>query len=270
MKTFRLLLRRVSLKANARIFRPRWRLRHVALQVTAGERIGIMGANGAGKTSLARVMVRLDRPSRGRLKRRPRRSRVMLIMQRPEEHFVSPTVRDEIVGYARRRPPAEEVDRMLATVGLDPALGDRAPRALSSGQQRAVSIACGLATQPALLLLDEPMAGLDGPSRAQVMDALRRVSETRDMAIAIISHHPDDLLGWAQRLWIMDGGRLVYDGAFRSAPLAALTQTLDAQTPSVFLALRQLEATGYQFAPEIYDQTDAAAIAHLLDEGVAP
>lgn len=159
---------------------------------------------------------------------------------------------------------------MLATVGLDPALGDRAPRALSSGQQRAVSIACGLATQPALLLLDEPMAGLDGPSRAQVMDALRRVSETRDMAIAIISHHPDDLLGWAQRLWIMGGGQLVYDGAFRAAPLTALTQTMDAQTPSVFLVLRQLEVTGYQFAPEIYDQTDAPAIAHLLDEGVAP
>lgn len=266
-----LMVRRVSLRGNGRLFRPRWRLYKVSLRVSAGERIGVMGANGAGKTTLARAIVRLERPSRGRVRCRPWRSRVMLIMQRPEEHFVAPTVRDEVAGYARRRPTEEEIERLLALVGLDPAvLAHRAPRSLSSGQQRALSIACGIATRPALLILDEPMAGLDAPARAQVMEVLRLVSQTQQMAVCVISHHPDDLLGWAQRLWVLADGRLAYDGAFRLVPLEVLEQTMDARTSSLFIALRQLESAGYHFAPEIYDHSNPPDIARLLDAGVAP
>lgn len=266
-----LTLRRVSLKGNGRLFRPRWRLRRLSLRVAAGERIGVMGANGAGKSTLARVAVGLERPSRGRVRRRPWRSRVMLIMQRPEEHFVAPTVRDEVAGYARRRTRLEEIEQVLALAGLDPTLlAHRAPRTLSSGQQRALSIACGLATRPALLILDEPMAGLDAPARTQVMEVLRLVSQTQQMSVCVISHHPDDLLGWAQRLWVLADGRLTYDGAFRMVPLDLLAQTMDPRTSSLFVALRQLEAAGYRFAPEIYDQSSPPAIARLLDAGVAP
>lgn len=265
-----LSVKRASLKADARIFRPHWRLRKIGLRVQPGERIGILGANGAGKTSLARLLAGLDRPSAGRVRRHPRKARVLLSLQRPEDHFIMSTVADEIVSYSKLRLTLTDVEQILAVIGLDPALAVRSPRTLSSGQQRSLSVACGLAARASLLVLDEPMAGLDGTAREQVMRVLRLVSQTQEIAIGVISHHPDDLLGWAQRLWVISGGRLVYDGAFSSVPLDVLNEAVGRHTPSVFCALREFESTGYSLPLSIYEQTDPTEIARLLDEALAP
>ncbi|MGH2485498.1 MAG: ATP-binding cassette domain-containing protein, partial [Ktedonobacterales bacterium] len=225
-------------------------------------------SNGAGKSTLARVLSGLESPGRGRVRRRPRRSRVMLIMQRPEEHFVERTVREEIQGYSRRGATPADVDAALGMAGLEAALADSPPRTLSNGQQRIVAIACGLATRPDLLLLDEPMAGLDAVAREHVMQSLRVLSQARQLAICVISHHPDDLLGWAQRLWVLAAGRLLYDGEFRRVPVAVLDHCMDATASSLFYALRSIEGAGYTLNPSVYDRLPPAEVARYLDEAV--
>lgn len=247
----------------------KWRLRDITLHCQSGERIGIIGSNGAGKSSLARILCGLDRPGKGQIRRQPGRARVMLLLQRPEEHFLAKTVRQEVAGYAPKPLEEDEAAHLLRAVGLDARLIERAPRTLSSGQQRALSLACGLATQPALLILDEPMAGLDAPSREHVIQSLKTLSLAEHVALCVISHHPDDLLGWAERLWALEDGKLVYDGPFRSIPVEILEGCMDTSTPSLFYALRRLEESGYEIDPIIYQQRSARAIAELLERGRA-
>jgi ABC-type multidrug transport system ATPase subunit len=265
--TFELLLRNMSLKASGHAPASRLRLRNISLRCQSGERIGLIGNNGAGKSSLARVLCGLERPTTGKRERRPGHTRVMLILQRPEEHFLAKTVSEEIAGYAPQQPGSEEIDDWLRAVGLDTHFADSAPRALSSGQQRALSLACGLATQPGLLILDEPMAGLDAPSREQVMQSLKTLSQSAEMALCVISHHPDDLLGWAERLWALEDGALIYDGAFGSIPIGVLDRCLDKDASSLFYALRRLEETGYPLDPAVYQHRTAETIAQLIEEG---
>lgn len=261
--------RRVDLRTRAADGRWHWRLRNISLTCHAGERIGVLGANGAGKSSLARALCGLERPTRGAVRISPSGSRVMLIMQRPEEHFISATVHEEIAGFTGQRLERSHTASLLEAVGASEALADRSPRLLSTGQQRAVAIACALATGPSFLILDEPMAGLDATGRREALTALRFVSERQRTGIIVISHHPDDLLGWAQRLWILAEGGLIYDGDLRSAPVAELRRSLDGETSSLYLALRTLdergEATGERLPPDVFDTSVPEEIARILD-----
>lgn len=263
--TLTLSARGVELRARTADGRWRLRLRDVTLACAAGERVGVLGANGAGKSSLARALCGLERPRRGRARVGPGAGRVILIMQRPEEHFVSPTVHEEIESFTGRREERERVAALLQAVSLDPALASRSPRLLSTGQQRAVAIACALATGPAFVILDEPMAGLDAASRRETLAALRFLSETQRIGVILISHHPDDLLGWAQRLWILADGAVAYDGDLPNAPVAALRRSLDEGASSLYLALRMLDERGASLPAAIYATSDPDAIARLLD-----
>ena len=266
--TLTLRARDVDLRARTADGQWRWRLRAVSLACAAGERIGVLGANGAGKSSLARVLCGLERPSRGRARVEPGGGRVMLVMQRPEEHFVSATVHAEIEGFTGQRLEASHTAALLKVVGADPAIASCSPRLLSTGEQRAVAIACALATGPSFLILDEPMAGLDATARRQTLDALRAMSEHQRIGVILISHHPDDLLGWAQRVWILAEGAALYDGPLRSAPVVCLRRSLDESASSLYLALRTLEEDGLALPAAIYDASDPAGIARALSGAV--
>jgi len=268
--SFELLLHDVGLKASAHTDTSRPRLSSITLRCRNGERIGLIGNNGAGKSSLARILCGLERQTSGQIRRQPGRARVMLILQRPEEHFIAITVREELAGYAPQKLNSAEIDNLLQTVGLEASLAGRTPRTLSSGQQRALSLACGLATRPDLLILDEPMAGLDAPSRALVMHSLKALSQTAQMALCVVSHHPDDLLGWAERLWALEAGALLYDGPFERVPVEVLDRCIDKESSSLFYTLRRLEEADFQLDPAVYQQRDAKTIARLLEASFTP
>ena len=242
-----------------------WRLRDVSLQWQVGERIGLIGRNGSGKTSLARLLCGLEHATTGRIRQRGGHGRVMCVMQRPEEHFLEATVRDEILGYLHpyeRDAPLH----LLQQVALDASFLTRSPRQLSTGEQRAVSIACGLATHPTWLILDEPMAGLDAASRRQCLATLAAVSLQQTIGMCVISHHPDDLLGWANQLWALVEGTLRYDGPMATIPLDVLIACTDPASPSLLRILRQMASQDVAINPAIYDAVDAATIAALLEE----
>ncbi len=264
MKEPTLRAQHLDLRTQTRAGDWRWRLRDVSVNCVRGERIGIIGANGAGKSSLARTVCGLERPSHGRVQVTPLGSRVMLVMQRPEEHFLRASVHAELEGFARHQLERIHVAALLEAVGLSARLADTAPRALSTGQQRAVAIACALATGPAFLILDEPMAGLDATGRHETLKTLHHISERSQVATLLISHHPDDLLGWAQRLWILAEGRLIYDGPWATAPVAALTRSLAEEAHSLYLTLRTLDEGGAQFPPDVYAISRPDELARLL------
>jgi ABC-type multidrug transport system ATPase subunit len=149
-----------------------WALQNVTMVCHAGERIGLLGRNGSGKTTLVRLIGGLDRPTKGKISIRPNRTRVGLVLQRPEEHFVRGTVGEQINSYAPKSLDPDTIHNLMAEVGLPSELGKWPPLRLSTGQQRLVAIACMLATGASIVVLDEPMAGLDSSGRRLVLENL--------------------------------------------------------------------------------------------------
>lgn len=240
-------------------------LEDISFRWCCGEAAGLVGRSGSGKTTLLRLLAQLERPTRGRI-RRPVGGRVMVVMQRPEDHFTESTAGGQVASYCRTLPGRADVITRLVAVGLPPEASDWPLRRLSSGQMRLVAIACALATGAPFLALDEPMAGLDAGARAVVRAALRRIGSGASgrAGILIVSHHPDDLLGLVDRLLILERGRLAYDGPFGAAPLPALDACLAEPSQSLFYALRRLETGGVAVRPEVYGLRDPAAVCAAL------
>ncbi len=174
-------------------------LRVINLRLGAGERVGLIGANGAGKTSLLHLLVGLEQPSRGEILAfgqlcqreadfRSVRARVGLVFQDPDDQLFCPTVLEDVafgplnLGHSRQQARAR-AEATLATLGL----GDFAARIttrLSGGEKRLVALATVLAMAPEVLLLDEPTNGLDAASEARLIAHLERLPQ----AMLIVSH----------------------------------------------------------------------------------
>lgn len=258
-----LSLQGISVETPARQGR-RWILQDISASWRSGDCIGLLGPNGSGKTTLARLMTGLLRPTSGRMRLQPTRARVSLVLQRPEDHFCQPTVGQQIAGFSRRRLQRSELHRLLDQVGLARDLELSPLQLLSGGQQRLTAVACALAAKPAFVLLDEPMAGLDSVGRHMVAQALSTLRDSQNTGLLLISHHPDDLLGLAQRLWILQDGRLVYDGSLHSAPADVLDLCFPVVSQSLYVALRHIEERGITLQRSIYQQSKPDEIALLL------
>lgn len=183
-------------------------------------RIGIVGRNGSGKSTLARLMAGLLRPDRGRLSidgidpahdRKAALRSLGILFQNPEHQIIFPTVCEEIafglrqLGHSRDQ-AGDEVRRILAR--FDRAHWHDAPvTALSQGQKHLVCMMAVLAMRPRLLILDEPFAGLDIPTRRQLQRQLDRAG----VAVVHISHDPADLEGYDRLFWL-DRGRIAAQG----------------------------------------------------------
>jgi energy-coupling factor transporter ATP-binding protein EcfA2 len=196
-------------------------VRAANLCVHRGERVHLFGANGTGKTTLLRACVGLVAPASGRLRvcgaerARPEQlvGRVSLLMQNPERQFFEDDVAAE-VGFVLRRgewlPEAAAARVAEALADCDAAeLAPRSPLSLSYGEQHRVALACALAPRPALLLLDEPFAGLDLERRAQLLTRLAGLARRDGMAMVIASHDPLPWPDWATRSVVLEGGQLV-------------------------------------------------------------
>lgn len=206
-------------------------LRGVSLDVPAGQSLAILGPVSSGKTTLALILAGLapamtggvltgralvDGLDAAQTPAAQISARLGLVFQEPERQLFNMTVAEEVAfgleGLAMpRREIGERVAWALAQVGLT-GLEERSPWQLSGGQQKRLAIATLLATQPPILVLDEPMAGLDPAARrevAAVLNELRRAGAT----VMVLEKDAEFVARWAERVIVLAEGRVELDGA---------------------------------------------------------
>jgi energy-coupling factor transport system ATP-binding protein len=192
------------------------------LELYAGERVALVGANGAGKSTVLRLITGLESPDAGTVTVLGTRTDETLpeeladdtvyIHQNPEEMFVEDTVRKDIAYYQENRGEpdvADRVDEILQYLDLTH-LADRDGRLLSLGQQRRASLGIGLGTDPTIVLLDEPTGSLDLASRREVTQMLDK-AERRVETVVIASHDLQLVGSWADRVIVMGAGEILAD-----------------------------------------------------------
>lgn len=186
-------------------------LHGVSLVLREGEMVLVKGSNGSGKTTLAWILAGLIRPTGGRVTLAGTeldgpRAQIGIAFQHPRLQMMRPTVRAEVAASSGDE---DQVDDALDLMGLDPArFGDRLVDTLSGGEQRRVVLAGLVARGCRVLLLDEPLAGLDIEGR-QLLARLLAVLRNRGLTIAVVTHDPEWGLGAADRTIELAGGRIV-------------------------------------------------------------
>ncbi|WP_116247261.1 ABC transporter ATP-binding protein [Nocardiopsis sp. FIRDI 009] len=192
------------------------------LTLRDGERVALVGGNGAGKSTLLRLLTGVKVPREGTVRVggtdtrtvRPNAlaDRVCHLYQRPEQMFLKDSVHEDVAMFPGGRGRADTdslVTAVLDRVGLS-GLAGRDGRLLSGGQQRRATLAIGLATSPALLLLDEPTSSLDTASRDAVIAMLDALADT--IRCTVVATHDMHLVAeWAGRVLVLDGGRVAAD-----------------------------------------------------------
>jgi len=196
----------------------------VHLRIDAGEFVGLAGANGSGKTTLLRSMLGLLPPRGGNVERHMPRARLGYVPQHATLDAYFPLSVREVAAmgtYGRLRPwrlfpPSERqrVDKVLLQVGLVH-LGRAVFFHLSGGQRQRALIARALAVDPALLLLDEPFAGVDRHTREDIARQLEEINRCSRLAIVICSHDADLLARSCDRVIQVSDGRV--HGGIREA-----------------------------------------------------
>jgi len=200
-------------------------LHDLTLDLPRTEVTALIGPSGAGKTSLIRLLNRLDDPTAGEvlfdgtpITSYPvfaLRRRVGFVFQRPT--MFAGTVADNLraavmLGAQGATSDAPEVDRVLAAVGLDGEYAERDASRLSGGEQQRVSIARALMTRPNVLLLDEPTSALDPEVAERLLNTISRLSRERGVAVVMVTHRLSEAQRASTFTVMLEAGRLVEAG----------------------------------------------------------
>ena len=199
----------------------------VSFDLHPARTLGVVGVSGSGKTTLARCILRLKEPDAGLIRVNGRDFRALrgraLRHARREIQFVFQDARSALDPRLRiskqvmaglRDPDAGQdlIVRLLERVGLDEATGQRWPHELSGGECQRAALARALATDPDVLVLDEPVSALDVSVQAQVLDLLLDLQQERGLACLFISHDLAVVETVAHEVAVIDGGRVVETG----------------------------------------------------------
>jgi oligopeptide/dipeptide ABC transporter ATP-binding protein len=204
----------------------------VDLQLRRSETLALVGESGCGKSTLARLLLALDRPTSGsvlvedrdvadmtRRELRQMRRHIQLVLQDPRASLnprqrVRSIVAEPLKIYAVEPDSrSERVDELLTLVGLDAGYASRYPHELSGGQRQRVSIARSLALNPRTLVCDEPVSALDVSVQAQIINLLIELQQRLGLSYLIISHDLAMVSQIADRVAVMNRGRIVEVGA---------------------------------------------------------
>ena len=205
-------------------------LSDVSLTIEDGSYTALIGHTGSGKSTILQLLNGLLVPSQGSVRVfdtlitstsknkdiRQIRKQVGLVFQFAENQIFEETVLKDVAfgpqNFGVSEEDAEQIAReKLALVGIDESLFDRSPFELSGGQMRRVAIAGILAMEPAILVLDEPTAGLDPLGRKELMNLFRKLHQS-GMTIVLVTHLMDDVAEYANQVYVMEKGRLVKGG----------------------------------------------------------
>ena len=241
-------------------------LSDISLGIEEGQFIGIIGHTGSGKSTLIQHFNALMQPTEGQVlfegediwaekyDRRALRSKVGLVFQYPEHQlFEADVLSDVAFGPKNQGLSGDEAlaraREALIQVGFPEKLNKHSPFELSGGQKRRVAIAGVLAMNPKVLILDEPTAGLDPKGRDEILDQIKYLHEQRGITIILVSHSMEDVARYADRLIVVNDGKIPYDGTPRE----------------VFSHYEELEKIGLA-APQItYIMHDLAARGLMVD-----
>ena len=204
-----------------------WAVRELSLAVDPGEIVCLLGPSGCGKTTVLRLAAGLEPLQAGRLRvggrvvaeggnahQVPPEARGVGLMFQDYALFPHLTVRENVSFGILRSDSRRDawVREVLGEMGLED-FADRYPHTLSGGQQQRIALLRALAPRPRVLLLDEPFSGLDEHLRQQIrMETLRRLEGT-DASTLMVTHDPEEAMFLADRIVVLDQGRLVQDAA---------------------------------------------------------
>ena len=205
-------------------------LSDVSLTIKDGSYTALIGHTGSGKSTILQLLNGLLVPSQGTVRVfdtlitstsknkdiRQIRKQVGLVFQFAENQIFEETVLKDVAfgpqNFGISEEDAEQIAReKLALVGIDESLFNRSPFELSGGQMRRVAIAGILAMEPAILVLDEPTAGLDPLGRKELMNLFKKLHQS-GMTIVLVTHLMDDVAEYANQVYVMEKGRLVKGG----------------------------------------------------------
>ncbi len=245
-------------------------LRDVNFEVEDNAFTGIIGATGSGKSTLISILGGLRKPDSGTVSidglefwkdtatTRQLRFKVGICFQMPEHQLFSETVYEDIAfGPKNMGLSKEDIDTRVRhaaeAMGLEEELLEKSPFELSGGQKRRVAIAGVLSMRPTVLILDEPVAGLDPAGRESLLNLLKGYRRETDSTVIMISHSMDDIAEYADKVMVLkDSGIAYYDTMPRifekSQELADLKLSIPEVT-SLFLALKQ---AGVDISTDVY------------------
>lgn len=193
----------------------------VSLLVGEGELLALLGPSGCGKTTTLRMIGGFEDPDQGRIEfegrditHLPPEDRGIGFVFQDYALFPHLTVQDNVKFGLRHLPRGERQARamdMLRLVGLE-ALATRRPHQLSGGQQQRVALARALAVSPRLILMDEPFSNLDAKMRVETRQEVRNLLKSSGSAGILVTHDQEEALALADRIAVMDGGRVVQIG----------------------------------------------------------
>lgn len=204
-------------------------LKGVSFKAERGELTGIIGHTGSGKSTLAQHLNGLETPESGRVvvddvdlsqkyDKKAIRTKVGMVFQYPEQQLFEETVEKDICFGPKNLGLNEEEQKQRARHAMDlmsisyEEYAQRSPFDLSGGQKRRVAIAGVLAMEPDYLVLDEPTAGLDPEARKRLLTMIRRLPEETGMGVLMVSHSMEDMAMYADKIAVMDHGRLLRFG----------------------------------------------------------
>ena len=201
-------------------------LRGVSVSLIKNKKIAFLGANGAGKSTLLLHFIGILRPSRGEVLFKGKalkydrasllslRRCVGMVFQNPDDQLFAPTVAQDVsfgpknLGMSGDEARAR-VKRALKIAGIEE-LADKPPHLLSYGQKKRVAIAGVLAMDPEVLILDEPLAGLDPAGRRRFIEFLDELAKSKTIAVA--THDVDFAYEWADYVYVLSHGRVLAEG----------------------------------------------------------
>ena len=204
-------------------------LNNVNLEINKGEFVAIIGHTGSGKSTLIQHFNGLERPKSGNVfyndeniyennyDLRKLRCKVGLVFQYPEHQLFEETVlKDVCFGPMNMGMSREEAEKkaklVLEQVRINEKCYNKSPFELSGGQKRRVAIAGVLAMNPEIIVLDEPTAGLDPKGRDKILNRIKELHDNTGIGVVLVSHSMEDVANYAQRLIVINNGKIKYDG----------------------------------------------------------
>ena len=258
---------------------------NVCFAAQKGEIIGLIGHTGSGKSTLIQHFNGLLRPTSGRVLingedifenrdlTRAARFAVGLVFQYPEYQLFEETVRRDVsFGPKNMGLEQAEIDRRVEdavrTVGLDPSVLEVSPFELSGGQKRRVALAGVFAMEPEVLVLDEPMAGLDPVGREEVFRFIVEYQQKHGTTVIFVTHSMEDAARMAGRIVVMEKARILMQGTPREV-FARADELMSAglNVPEVTRVLMRLREKGLDVPTDAYTVEQAVAILKAEKEG---
>lgn len=247
----------------------------VSFCVERGQYIGLIGHTGSGKSTLIQHLNGLLEPTSGTVlfegedifakgyDLRNLRAKVGMVFQYPEYQLFEETVlKDVMFGPTNLGKTQQEAAKMaveaLRLVRFPEELYQKSPFELSGGQKRRAAVAGVLAMQPEVLILDEPAAGLDPAGRESMLHMVDSLNREKGITIILVSHSMDDVARWADRILVMDHGKLTFDDTPEEvfSHVEELEQ-MGLSAPQLTYLAKELNASGFTIDPNILTLEEA-------------